>query len=77
MLQNHDTEEDIARIVIVSLALALYMALWLYGGASWASAIVSVVLGTVLLLIAAAPLGAAVFILVKLLRWLFTPRAQP
>ncbi len=77
MNPTHDTEETIVQAIMLSLCMSLYVAIWLYGGASWASAIVSAALGTLLLIVLAAPMGAVVFILIKTFSWLLKPRAQP
>lgn len=70
-----DQEEATARAVVGMLAAALYIGLWLYGGATWGSFWVSVLVGTLALLVLAAPLGLAVFVVVKAVRCMFKPRA--
>lgn len=47
------------------IAGAVYVGLWAYGGYSWASALISAVIGTLALVVTAAPLGAAIFLIIK------------
>ncbi len=68
-------EEAVARLAFGAVAAALYLALWLYGGASWGSFWVAALGGTLALLVLAGPLGLALFVLIKAVRWLIGSRA--
>jgi hypothetical protein len=70
-----DQEEAAARLGVGVLAVAVYVGLWLYGGASWGSFWVAALLGTFALLVLSPALGIAVFVLIKALRLVFKPRA--